>query len=104
MFAIVQQNNEIHETGAPQQRESGATVARQSQCGDHRVRHRGGVGDRGQFDDARPPEWAAARRRATSRAKAVLPTPPGPTIVTSGSRVDDLGQRGEVFVTAQQRG
>ena len=33
-----------------------------------------------------PPEWAEARRRVTSRANVVLPTPPGPTIVTSGRR------------------
>ena len=33
-----------------------------------------------------PPEWAEARRRVTSRASVVLPTPPGPTIVTSGRR------------------
>ena len=30
-----------------------------------------------------PPLWADARRRVTSRPSVVLPTPPGPTIVTS---------------------
>ena len=48
-----------------------------------------------------PPLWAGARRRVTSRARVVLPTPPGPTIVTSCRR-STIPATPPVVVTAQQ--
>jgi hypothetical protein len=102
MFAIIQQDNKIHETCPPQQGQGRATVTGQTECSHHRVRYCGGICDSGQFDD---PSAAAMGRGAASSDLARqggFADTPRPDDRDQRSPVDELSQRGEILVTPQQ--
>ena len=78
----------------------------QVQGGGHGRRQQGRVAQRREIDeDARRRQTRRSASLATARASRVLPTPPGPVSVSSGTASSSNGARlGEFFITPHQRG
>ena len=102
MFAIIQQDNKIHEPHTPQRGERRATVTGQSECGHHDVGYRGGIGDSGQLDHTDAAAMGGPAAPGDLAGKRALADTAGPDDRDQGSAIDDLSQRGQVLVTAQQ--
>ena len=77
----------------------------QSEPGGHRRGHLVGVGERAELDHCAPRAGGAERPvAASSIARRVLPTPPGPTRVTTGAVDDQFGELVELAFATHEAG
>ena len=103
VLAIIQQHNQIHESGTSQQGERRASVTGQPERRDHGVGYGRRVGDGGQLDDS---VAAGVRGAATADdlpGQRGLTDPARPDDRHEWMAIDDLGDSGDVGIPADQR-